>query len=207
MILGLSGGPGTGKSLAAEYLRKQGAVIISGDEAGRRAVEEYPGVLKKLVKTFGNGILSYDGSLNRKQVGRIVFSNNGALEALNATVHPQLLKILKSDIRKFNGHKKRLIVLDAALIYEWGIANWCDYILVVTAGRELRIKRLTQRGLTRSEAKNRIASQIPDREKRKLADFVIENNGTKKLLEKRIMKFMTDLETLTKHNNTISPIG
>lgn len=186
MILGLTGGPGTGKSLAARYLGEKGAIILSGDEIGRRAVDDYPAVLKALAKTFGNAILNPDGTLNRKELAKIVFGDHTALGALNAIVHPKLLKILKSDLRKQASQKSQLIVIDAALIYEWGIANWCDYILVATARRDLRIKRLMARGATRGEAKDRIASQIPDREKKALADFVIENNGTKAELRRKI---------------------
>jgi dephospho-CoA kinase len=197
MILGLTGGPGTGKSLVAGYLKKKGAVVLSGDDAGKRVVEDYPPILKKLVKTFGNAILHNDGTLNRQGLGKVVFGNESALRALNTIVHPQLLKILKGDLRKYSGKKKRLIVIDAALIYEWGIANWCDYMLVVSAKQDLRIKRLTERGLTRTEAANRIASQIPDSEKKALADFVIENNGTKAELRKQVDKLVTGLKALS----------
>lgn len=194
MILGLTGGPGTGKSLAAEYLKKKGAVVLSGDDAGRRAVEDYPPILTRLSKTFGNAILNPDGTLNRQGLGKVVFGDESALKAMNSIVHPQLLKILKRDLKKYSFQRGRLIVIDAALIYEWGIANWCDYMLVVSAKRDLRIKRLTDRGLTRTEAANRIASQIPDSEKKALADFVIYNNGTKAELRKQVDKLFAALK-------------
>lgn len=196
MILGLTGGPGTGKSLAAECLKSKGAIVLSGDDAGKRVVEDYPLILKKLANTFGNAILKQDGTLNRQSLGRLVFGDESALRALNAIVHPQLLKILKGDLKKYSSKKGRLIVIDAALIYEWGIANWCDYMLVVSAKRDLRIKRLTERGLSRAEAADRIASQIPDSEKKALADFVIENNGTKAELRKQIDKLFAGIKRL-----------
>jgi dephospho-CoA kinase len=197
MILGLTGGPGTGKSLAAEFLKNHGAIILSGDDAGRRAVEDYPPILKKITNTFGNAILKQDGTLNRQDLGRVVFKDESALNALNAIVHPQLLKILRNDIKKYRSKRERLIVIDAALIYEWGIANWCDYVLVVSARRDLRIKRLSARGLTRAEAADRIASQIPDTEKKALADFVIANNGTKADLRKQVDKLVACLKALS----------
>jgi dephospho-CoA kinase len=73
ILIGLTGGPGTGKSLAAEYIKRQGAVIISGDDTGREVLDFYPAVLKKLVRAFGNDILESDGTLNRRDLGRIVF--------------------------------------------------------------------------------------------------------------------------------------
>jgi dephospho-CoA kinase len=196
MILGLTGGPGTGKSLAAEFLKSKGAIVLSGDDIGRRAVDDFPPILRKLAKTFGNAILNPDGTLNRQGLGKVVFGDESALKALNLIVHPQLLKILKSDLKKYSSKKRRLIVIDAALIYEWGIANWCDYILVVSAKRDLRIKRLTVRGLTRAEAVYRIASQIPDSEKKALADFVIENNGTSAELRKQVYQLVAGLKAL-----------
>jgi dephospho-CoA kinase len=186
-VIGLTGGPGTGKSLAARYLADKGAIILSGDEAGKRAVEEYPVVLRNLEKSFGNAILNSDGTLNRRMLGRLAFSNPEAHQKLNEIVHPGLLKILKSDLKKT---KSKLIVIDAALIFEWGIADWCNYILVVTARRDIRLKRLKSQGLSRREAEDRINSQIPDRDKAALADYVIENNGTKTSLKINIHKFL-----------------
>ncbi|HBY99695.1 MAG TPA: dephospho-CoA kinase [candidate division Zixibacteria bacterium] len=186
-VIGLTGGPGTGKSLAARYLADKGAIILSGDQAGKRAVEEYPAVLRSLEKTFGNAILNTDGTLNRRMMGRIAFSDPEAHQKLNEIVHPRLLKILKSDLKKA---KSKLIVIDAALIFEWGVADWCDYILVVIARRDIRLKRLKSQGLSRREAEDRIGSQIPDREKAALADYVIENNGTKASLKKNIDRFV-----------------
>jgi dephospho-CoA kinase len=189
ITIGLTGGPGTGKSLAAKYLAVKGAIILSGDEAGRRAVENHSTLLRNLVKAFGNEILNPDATLNRRKLGRIAFSDVEAHRKLNEIVHPALLKILKSDLKK-RRKKSKLVVIDAALIFEWSIANWCDYILVVTARRDIRLKRLMAQGLSRREAEDRIRSQIPDRDKAALADYVIKNNGTKSELRKSITKFL-----------------
>jgi dephospho-CoA kinase len=191
IVIGLTGGPGTGKSLAASYLKKHGAVILSGDDAGRKAVEEYPSVLGNLVKAFGERILNPDGSLNRRNMGSIAFADSEAHQKLNAIVHPRLLKILKSDLQKCLASKSmRLVVIDAALIFEWAIADWCDYILVVTAHRDIRLKRMIAQGLTRRQSEDRIRAQIPDRQKAALADYVIENNGTKAKLRKKVNRFL-----------------
>src|SRR4030067_1554692 len=128
VIIGLTGGPGTGKSLAAKFLRNKGAVVLSGDEAGKRAVETRS-VRDKLVKAFGREILKSDGGLDRRKLGRIVFGDPDELEKLNDIVHPGLLRILKADLEEQKRKRVRLVVIDAALIFEWMIANWCDYIL------------------------------------------------------------------------------
>jgi dephospho-CoA kinase len=189
LVIGLTGGPGTGKSLAAKFMQEKGAVILSGDEAGKRAVETRP-VLNQLVRTFGRKILKRDGDLDRRKLGQIVFGDPDELEKLNDIVHPRLLRILKADIRERKRQGAPLIVVDAALIFEWGIANWCNYILVVTARRAIRMERLIKSGLTRKEAIDRINSQIPDRDKVALADYVIENKGTKADLRRKVDEFL-----------------
>jgi dephospho-CoA kinase len=191
IVIGLTGGPGTGKSLAASYLKKKGALILSGDDAGKQAVDDHPAVLRNLVKAFGPEILNSDNTLNRRKLGSIAFSDVEAHRTLNKIVHPQLLQILRSDLKTHRRkNKTKWAVIDAALIFEWGIADWCDYILVVTARRNVRLARLKAQGLSRKQAEDRIRSQIPDRDKIALADYVIKNNGTKVALKKEVNKFL-----------------
>ena len=200
-IIGLTGVPGAGKSLVAECLREQGAIILSGDDAGRKIVKDIPVILRRLVNAFGKSILKNDGSLDRELLGRMVFSNSAVREKLNRIVHPHLLKTLKTWIKQRRSRSpKRLIVVDAALIFEWGIADWFDYILVVTARRDLRIKRVMGSGLSRKEAADRISSQIPQRTKAALADYVIENNGSKSIVRKKVGEFL-DLLKRAEHMN------
>jgi dephospho-CoA kinase len=191
IVIGLTGGPGTGKSLAASYLNKKGAVILSGDDAGKQAVDDHPAVLRNLVKAFGLEILNSDNTLNRRKLGSIAFSDVEAHRTLNKIVHPQLLKILRADLKAHRRkNKTKWAVIDAALIFEWGIADWCDYILMVTARRNIRLDRLKAQGLSGRQAEDRIRSQIPDRDKIALADYVIKNNGTKVALKKEVNKFL-----------------
>jgi dephospho-CoA kinase len=194
ILIGLTGGPGAGKSLAAEYLKRQGAVIISGDDTGREVLEVYPAVLKKLVRSFGDDILESNGILNRRALGRIVFGDPKALKKLNDIIHPHLLKSLKA---KIDQHRKsgKLVVVDAALIFEWGIERWFDYILVVTSKRTNRIERLMYSGLTRKEVEGRIRSQIPQSDKAKRADFIITNNSSKTVLRGKVNSLLKTIKS------------
>ncbi len=195
-LIGLTGGPGAGKSLAAYYLKRKGAAVISGDDIGREVISAFPVVLKRLAKEFGKEILNPDGSFDRKKTGQLVFGDPRALKKLNSIVHPYLLKLLKAKIRKSVAKSaRRIVIVDAALIYEWGIEDWFDAILVVTSNRDIRIKRLVSGGLTRSEAVGRMNSQIPQREKAARADYVIENNGRKIALRNRIYGFLNMVKT------------
>jgi dephospho-CoA kinase len=191
----LTGSPGAGKSLAAEYLRRKGAIIISGDDIGREVLESYPAVLRKLTGVFGDGILQSDGKLDRRALGRIVFGDIKALKKLNAIIHPYLLKLLKTRIDRYRkSRSKRIVVVDAALIFEWGIERWFDYILVVRSNRENRIERMMKSGLTRKEAEGRIRSQISQREKVKMADFVISNDGSRTALRNGVVSLLKSIK-------------
>lgn len=195
ILIGLTGGPGAGKSLAAKYLETRGAKIISGDETGKEVVESSPSILKKIRKTFGDRYFKADGSLDRKGLARTVFDYPAELKKLNSIVHPSLLKLLKSKIDKYRKSASRnIIVVDAALIYEWGIEGWFDQILVITAHRSIRIRRMMQSGLTRKEAENRIRSQISQRIKAARADSVIENNDSKIALRNKVYAFFAGLK-------------
>jgi dephospho-CoA kinase len=195
VIVGLTGGPGAGKTAVANILKEKGAIIISGDEAGRQVIEQRPVVIKRLIRVFGKSIIGSDGTLDRGKLGEIVFSNLEALHRLNKIVHPPLLKIIKADLNRLNKPgSRRLLVIDAALIFEWGIADWCDYILVVTAKRETRLKRMISSGLAKKDALNRIRSQMPEKDKAALADYVIENNDSKANLRRKVELFLRMLQ-------------
>lgn len=195
IVVGLTGGPCSGKTSVAEILKENGAIILSGDEIGRRIVDENPAILNELVRTFGKQILDQRRKLNRRKLGKIVFANPQALYKLNEIIHPPLLRILKAELTKhLKRGSKKIIVIDAALIFEWGIANWCNLILVVTAIREVRIRRMIRNGLARKEAEDRIASQLPERDKVSLADYVIRNNGTKAALRRGTLEFLKVLK-------------
>jgi dephospho-CoA kinase len=191
IVVGLTGGPGTGKTSVAEILKENGAIILSGDEIGRGIANKSLAILNKLIQTFGKQILDKEMKLNRRKLGKIVFASPQALYKLNEIIHPPLLRMLKSElIKHLRRGSKKIIVIDAALIFEWGIADWCNLILVVTANRDIRIRRMMKNGLTCKEAEDRIASQLPERDKVALADYVIRNNGTKGALIRDTLKFL-----------------
>ena len=113
-------------------------------------LKEYPAVLNKLTCAFGSEILNAEGNLDRRALGQIVFGDPKSLKRLNAIIHPYLLRLLKKKIEKYRKSRPgRMVVVDAALIFEWGIEKWFDYILVVTANRTNRIARMMDSGLTR----------------------------------------------------------
>ena len=194
LVVGLTGCPGAGKSVVASIFKKLGAVILSGDDIGREVVETNNEVLNALVNSFGKNILDNDGNLRRRTLGKIVFSSKTALEKLNRIVHPPLLIELKNRIdshRDINSNE--VLIVDAALIFEWGIADWFDAVVTVYADYWLRIKRIKSPGLSDAEAADRTDSQIDQKEKIRRADYTIENNGFIKDLEPEVEKIYKGL--------------
>ena len=188
LLVGLTGGIASGKTEVAKVLRRKGAKIISGDLIGRQVVEQNPMVLKKLVQAFGDEILTKKGKLNRNKLGSLAFSSRAGQKKLNRIVHPRLLRKLHAEIndarsqfsrvKKSASPKRKLVIIDAALITEWGLHDKLDMTVMVASPARDRIKRLLRQGLTRKEALKRIARQHTDSQRRRFCDFVIENDGS-----------------------------
>lgn len=170
-------------------MARRGIQIISADKIGHQIFDTNPRIRRAIKAMFGESAFDVKGRPNRRLIGESVFANPEMLEEFNALVHPILLRTLKSELNKAAKLGKKIIAVDAALIYEWGIADWFDILVVVDASREIRLKRLIKSGLTRSQAKKRIGAQIPQKDKRALADFVITNNGDLSLLAAKIAGF------------------
>ena len=187
LLIGVTGGIASGKTEVAKVFQKSGAKILSGDEIGKDVVDTNPQLLNKLVKTFGEEIVDSKGRLKRKKLGEIAFSSPSLTRKLNRMVHPFLLKDLKEKIKSLEkrGYKKP-VVIDAALIVEWGLQKKLDYLVLVDCSKRKRIQRLTElKGYNRKEAEQRIKAQFPESKKRKYADFVLKNDlGLKELRAK-----------------------
>ncbi len=177
MRVGLTGGSGCGVSTAARWLEARGVAVLRADEIGHQILQ-LPQVKRDLVDHFGTGILSAEGDIHRQKLGEIVFADPEACQALNRMVHPPLLEELTAQVRNLEA-SRGLVVVDAALIYEWGLAGFFHKVIVITAPLELRLERAMQRdGLSREQVLQRMAAQWPIEKKAERADFLIENHGT-----------------------------
>jgi len=187
LLVGVTGGIACGKTEICKVFQKKGAIILSGDEIGKEVVEKNKKVVKELVKTFGKEILSKNKSLNRRKLGEIAFASEESKDKLNKIIHPYLLRELRKRIKNLKRKgDKDLVVVDAALIVEWGLQDELEYLIFVQSKREDKIKRLQkQKGYSRKEVFFRIKSQLPEITKKRLADFVIINDkGLSKLRKK-----------------------
>jgi len=187
LLIGVTGGIACGKTEVVKVFQKKGATILSGDEIGKEVVETNRRVLNELVHSFGAKILNKNGMLNRRKLGEIAFASKDAKDRLNKIIHPYLLKGLRKKIENLKKKDPQaVVVVDAALIVEWGLEKELDYLIFVESKRENKIKRLQKlKSYSRREALDRIKSQLPEITKKRLADFVIRNNrGLAELREK-----------------------
>jgi dephospho-CoA kinase len=185
MIIGLTGGIATGKSESAKYFEEFGAYSIDADAISLKFLEKGMPTLKKLVNFFGNDILYSNGILNRKKLANIIFSDKEAKLKVEKLLHTRIISCInKIILQKIN---KYIVVINAPLLFEVGLDKICDKTVVVWVPHDIQKKRLAMRdNLDAKELKNRISSQMPVEEKIKLADFVIDNTGTKKDLRKKV---------------------
>ena len=179
VVIGLTGGSGSGKSTIANLMRQRGINVIDADQIGRVVVEKGRPALVEIIEEFGEGVLQSDGTLDRKKLASIVFTDREQLKKLNKITHKYITAIVKEELAAC---KADISVIDAAVLKESGILDMCDYVIAVTADRELRIERIIARdGITREAALNRISSQEPDAKYIQYADFVIANSGDEAL--------------------------
>jgi dephospho-CoA kinase len=187
-IIGITGGIGSGKTEVAKIFKKSGAKVISADQVGKEVVEKNPLVLKKLVKTFGQEILTKDKKLKRRKLGELAFSSVEKKDKLNKIVHPYLLSALRKKIKAFRKKGKGLMVVDAALIVEWGLQKELDYLILVESTLKNRLKRLTEyQGYSRKEALKRVKIQLKDKVRRRYADCIIKNDKDLKELIGKVL--------------------
>jgi len=200
LIVGLTGGIVGGKSTVALMFRDLGANIIDADKLGHSVILPYTSAWKKIVKLFGKDILRNDMTIDREELGKTVFTNQILLKKLNEITHPEIIKIIKKEIisakNKTHGQQK-ILMIDAALIYETKIDRFMDKIIVVYIDRKEQIKRLIKRNnFSKDEALQRIKSQMPMKEKVKMADYIIDNNNSLDKTKKQVVKIWDELMSL-----------
>jgi dephospho-CoA kinase len=175
-VAGLTGGIGSGKSTFAVLLAERGAHIIDADELGRDALKPGRPAWHSVVDQFGDEILVPNSmDLDRRRLAEIVFSDRNKLAALNAIVHPVILRGMADHLERLR-LTDDVVVVDAALLVDMGITGLVDVVIVVTASPEVRKKRLIGRGMLPGDIDARIASQVSQDELIEKADIVVPND-------------------------------
>ena len=194
---GLTGGIASGKSTVSALFKKWGALVIDADEISRGALEKDGPCFSDTVEAFGESILREDGEIDRRALGALVFSDESKRQRLNGIIHPYVEReIERRSAEAYAAEPARLILWDVPLLLESASGKKVDKILVVTAEEKLRISRICKRDkLSPAEAVKRIRSQMPETQKRLLADYVIENNGSLKELKQQAREVYERLRT------------
>jgi len=184
IILGITGSFGSGKTTVARIFKSFGAKIIDADKLAHGCITPRSTAYEKIIRIFGKEILKKDRIIDRRKLAVIVFNNINLLIKLNNIIHPQVIQIIKN---KINYAKSKVIVLDAPLLIEAGLVKLVDKLIVVKINRARQIKRIQNKtSLTKTDILKRIKSQVPLREKARLADFVIDNSGSIQETKKQV---------------------
>ena len=196
LIVGLTGGVASGKSVVSQVWKEEGGYLIDADRIARELVQPRAPAWKALVKAFGKEILQEDGSIHRKKLATRVFSNPVERELLNRILHPRIKREIDRRIKGI-GQKgpKAIVVIDAALLVETGYYRDVDKVVVVTSTKKQQIERLRRRDQMDQEmARGIIDSQIRGEERIKVADIIIRNEGSRMQTERKAKEVFEELK-------------
>lgn len=176
--VGLTGGIASGKSTVADLFRELGIPVIDADALAREVVHPGTEALAEIVQTFGEDVLTVEGTLDREALGRIVFGDPRARARLNAITHPRIARHSAERMQELQDTDASYLLYEAALLVENEIHDRFDAVIVVAATEKTQLRRLVERDRTDEHAAwHRIASQHPLENKTRVADFVIWNDG------------------------------
>jgi dephospho-CoA kinase len=198
--VGLVGRAGSGKTTVARVLAEEGATVIEADRLGHEVTDRDPEVRQALEGEYGPDVYRADGALDRARVAAKVFTDPAARARLNDLVHPRILKRIEERLNALRAAGGRgLVVIDAALMLQWGLERQCDAVLAVTAPETMQLRRLmTSRGWSESEARARLSAQWSDERYAAAADWTIENRGSEDELREAAREALRELRTRTR---------
>jgi len=177
--IGITGGIGSGKSAASVFLRGRGYTVIDADEVAREASKPGEISMLRLREELGDEVFLDDGNLDRKALAKLMFSDSIALLTVNSIFHGDIKNRIEAIVKDRAGQGDEVVFISAPLLFESDSSWIADEVWLVTADEDVRLKRVMQRdGLSEDDVRARMQSQMPEAEKRALADVVIENNGT-----------------------------
>ncbi|ERM19189.1 dephospho-CoA kinase [Brevibacillus laterosporus] len=194
MILGLTGGIASGKSTVAAMLRERGVTVIDADLIAREVVEVGKPAYNGIVKNFGTSVLDETGALNRAVLGEMIFSDREKRMVLNEIVHPEVRKEMRLQATLAQERGERLVFMDIPLLYESKLTYMVDRVVVVYVPESVQFIRLMERDeFDEEQAKKRLRAQMNIEEKRKLANYVIDNQGSRSDTQKQVDDLVTSL--------------
>jgi len=193
-VIGLTGSLGTGKTTVAEMFADLGAKVLNADRIAHQQIMPKGPCFKRVVRALGKDILTA-GRIDRRKVAVHVFANGRELRKLERIIHPVVRKVLRTKIQKYKkGKEKIIVVMDVPLLFESKLNVDSDLSIVVKTSRVTQIDRATkQLNITKADAKRRIKAQMPLQKKIRLADMIIDNNGTLTKTKKQVKQIWEKL--------------
>ena len=186
-VIGVTGGTGSGKSTVSKILAENGAVVLDADKISKELQRPGTKTFKKIVKAFGDDVVSENGELNRKKLAEIIFNDHEKRILMNGIVHKEVARVFRERLKTLEDAGTKVCVLDVPIPTEEGFFELVNSVWAVVANDDIRIERIMARsGMTEEEAERRIASQLSNREYEEIADVVIENERSREELEKLV---------------------
>lgn len=188
MIIGLTGGIGSGKSTAAACFLRLGIPVLDADTYARKALDPGTACYNRTIERFGRGYLNEDGTVNRKHLAETVFGDEKRRNELNGIIHPYVLDRMKADSDAISSDR---VIWEVPLLFESGFDRCCDLTVAVLCREDLRIERILKRdGISEKQAKDRIRAQISDEERATRADEILYNEGTEQELMHKVAQLV-----------------
>jgi dephospho-CoA kinase len=207
LVVGLTGGIGSGKSAVAEMFREEGAEVIDFDYLARLVVEPGKPAWRDIVEYFGRRILFSDKTLNRSALAEIVFSDAESRKALEGFTHPRIFEARDVLLKRIKEKDPlSVVIIDFPLLFELGLRNGLDQVILVYVPREIQIERAANRNnLSREAVEKRLKAQMPIEEKRSLSDYVIDNQGDFTETRAQVHRIMVELREVSKQKEADLP--
>ncbi|MCK5450956.1 MAG: dephospho-CoA kinase [Candidatus Omnitrophica bacterium] len=190
IVIGVTGGLASGKTVVANLFKELGAAKIDADEIAHDLLANDENVRTGIVDLFGESILGSKG-VDRRKLASVVFFDKQKLRALCGVLHPKILKRIKSEADEV---EESIVVVDAPLLFETHLEEYVDVSIIVNATREIQIERAMARGIPEKEASNIIENQMPFLEKERLADYVIDNKSDRVTIRKGVEEIWRKLK-------------
>lgn len=182
IVVGITGGIGSGKSTASKFLKSSGYKVLDADVQAKRLLQKDGESYLEILNKWGEEILDNFGEIDRKKLADIVFNNQDDMKALNELTHIKVEKAFKEAIAELRS-SEHIVFLDVPLLFEAGVDKLCDYVWLIYAKRDVRIERVMKRdGVSDREVLSRMANQMPEEKKKKLSSEIIDNSKGEKEL-------------------------
>lgn len=190
-VIGITGGIGSGKSTVSDIIKKNNFPVIDCDEISRELTQKDNTVLDEIRRCFGTSVFDDNGNLLRQELANIVFSDSSKKKILEDIVVTRIFEIVRDDLSKHRSLGTKLVFIDAPLLIETGLNRLCDICVLVTADIETRINRVEKRdGISRDRVLEIINNQMPESEKKAVADELIDNSGSIEYLNNSVERLI-----------------